>query len=342
MIGENAKPKIRPSWTTSFTNLSLVGHAFSLAEQLASKERPLLVKPPMNLQVVKPEDEDSFWRFSQLKLNSHELLLGMGDEVFYQVPILQLAEVGDVMLGGTMDSKGEAEKFEERTTLGEHFQEEHKVSIEKAQKLYAVAILPKGGMGENLFIACGQEGWGNSPIYFLASNGFIDSGLVTNRMARLLLKEKGKHRYLKMTDILSDGQVQDLEEQDVYPGVTLVMGRFQQERRWREPFRGGGLLGGGQFRGGAVSKGVTTRGGDGTLESLGGGDDEFLSADTTRSMDGDAGRVGVEVGRETDAQRGSIKGDVTAVDVVLALHFLAVDESTTVAGLQRAIGKLLP
>lgn len=336
MIGEDAKPekKLRDvTYTGRFDRLRAAGNAFNLAETVATEERPLL-----NQGYNLAERSDSgltVFTFSKVSMSRNkELILGVGSSEngwFYQVPVLQLATGVDVAVSGTIDRKGEATRFEESRRLSDYVKEKHNFDMTGANRVYGVALVPNSeALGDELLV-CGYGDGFSRPVFQMAANGFMLNGVVGsgNRMIPLMHPDAdGDERCLKISDVLSDEKVAGLEEKGVYPGLTVIGGRFAEHSPVISNFDyGSGLLGSGTLRGGSHTFGGAMKGG-GTLGA------------PTRGAQS-SGRVGIEVGGKTDVRYGSISGRWTGIDGVLALHFVAVSENTTPEEVRSHLDKLL-
>jgi len=347
MIGTGATPKHEINYTDMFKRLAYVGDLFRVAEEVATTDRPLLNANARNYDMAMKEAR--VHAFSDVPVSAgHQLVLAVGSKEtgFYQVPIIQLAggtgEEGiDVMVSGTIDEKGAAESFGKPKKLSEYATEAYNgQGIEKAQRVYAVALVPKTDViGQDVLI--GGKGKSGMGIYHMILNGFSldrkvvgSSGsgymaLVTGEdsFAPMMFPQKDGERYLKLGDILGQEQLAEAAAEGLTPGLTFVAGQFRQEiptpRFAMRSFSDLSLGGGDMMR----SMGGATRGGGATY-----GDGA--------TKDGDAGRVGLEIGSESDVRYNTIRGSITSIEGVLALHFIGVEDGAEVAKVRDEVKKL--
>ena len=277
---------------------------------------------------------------------SHNIVLGVGNSetgIFYQVPIIKISggkanEGVDVMVSGRIDEKGKAEALGEPRKLSDMSQEFYGVGMENANRVYAVAFVPISELiGEDMVVG-GIGGTGLS-VYHLIANGFamerkvvggyfdptdlfgggmVDavSGISDNVLIPVMYPgEDGKERYLKLGDILADSDVSDLGKQGIYPGITFVSGGFSK------PSRPPALY----------SK---------VRDDIGGVAQSMAMFADVRDVDLGTGRVGVEVGGESDVEYGRTNGTITGIDGVLSLHFIGVGDQLDQGTLAAEVKKL--
>jgi len=330
MIGENAEHKREISYTEMFDRLSYMGNLFRLADSVTTTERPLLnTKPGLYFM---ERTGIRIQAFSDVPLSEHDsfvLAVGSPKTGFYQVPIIKLSEgVGkkgvDVLVSGTINDKGIPERFNKARKLSDMAYGLYTTGIDDARKTYAVALMPKTDLlGQDVIVAGRNIGQPQS-IYHMIVNGFsLDRKIVGGRdsygwpgaagtatfIPVMFPNKDGIERFLRVGEILDQEQLSHAESQGVFPGLTFVAGTFSEER----------VL---SFRG-ALLYSLT-------LQDLG----------ATRSMKG-AGRVGLEVGSESDVRYGRVKGDIESINGILALHFIGVEKDADTAQVKAAIEKLV-
>jgi len=359
MIGDKVPPsQQQPDFLRLLceTDMQHIARTFSIAGELSTQAQPLL-NFGSTLDIVRDTGDgqarDPFLQFTTLSMERHEIFLGIGDNLFVQVPVLLLASDIDVCLSGTIDGEGNEARLDKTTLLSTYLQQQHNLSLENVPRVFAVALLPKDVLGDNLFIGMrasdpsnpffanknnalkdskidanlrhlvsklGSYGLDNSrPAWMMAANGFIDRGLIGTheKLTRLLIKSGDKQRYLKTSDVLSVAEIQELEEQGIFPSLTLVMAQFsEQTYKIRMPR----ISSGQNMKYGNIDLNVTRGGAGGTLEST--------------------GQVGMEVGRETEAARGTIQGHFTKVDALLSLKFLVVESEDGLAEVKSKLTSL--
>ncbi|HIH42623.1 TPA: hypothetical protein HA246_03185 [Candidatus Woesearchaeota archaeon] len=333
LVGEGAKKVVAANYADLFARLAEVGNAFTLAEQVSSGTNPLLNRGSNFIQ-KEPEQGVKIYGISDVALSpSHLLHLVVGNPGtgFFQVPLIQAATGIDARVSGTIDAKGEAKKFPTPRMLTELVREDYGVAVTPCtNRVFAVALVPRSeDLGDQLYVAGqGLSSFGNS-YYAMGVNGYmLERRIVSvngNRLVPVMFPDKsGKERLLKISDVLSDGEVRKLEADGVYPGLLFLAGGFQEERQFDLSYlsKGDGLSLGGS---GMMRGGPTLGGG-----SKGGG--------ATR---GGAGRVGLEVGDESQVRYGTTRGKSTGIDGIMAVYFLAVDGKTKPEEVQAAMAKLV-
>ncbi len=328
MIGKDAKQEKTDSFTDTFKRTEAIGKLYTLAEALATEERPLLNQKQ---EVETKESGDiKVHTFSNVPVSDqHLLVLGIGNPKtgFYQVPIIKIAEDIDVIVSGTIDDKGKSTKFKKQRKLSEHSYEAFGLGLAGAKKVYGVALVPKSGiLGEEMIVGGhNNHKTFSQGMYNMIVNGFaMDRKVIGSGGYRLPQKgftplmfpdADGNERYLKLTDILSGKEVAQLEKGGVFPGLTFVAGQFQKY----EPV----------FRLNFHSKSIM----DGGMKLMGG---DMLLGDNSR----DAGRVGVDVGSESNVKYGTINGEITGINGVLALNFIGVEDNAPIGKVRTALEKL--
>ncbi len=313
MIGKDAKTE-KVAKKSTYSNLSSMAHAFELAEAVATAERPILSSNGMTLATTQiGSAKTAFHSVTQVPIASgHNLMFGVGSagQGFYQVPVIQLNSGIDAVLSGQIDDKGEATKYQAPKTLSGHISEKYALDMNRAQRVFGIALIPVAdGLDDQLLVA-GVNTKSTKGIYSLGTNGFLlNRGIIGGygQIAPIMFPDaEGRERYLKATEVLSKGEVAALEQENVFPGLMVVAGSFQETPRYDF------LINSPVYRGGSES---FSRG-----MSLG-----FDSPSMSKS----AGRVGVETGDASSVKYGTTTGRVTSIDGLLALHLLAVGPRTT-------------
>jgi hypothetical protein len=328
MIGIDAKQKREITYTEMFDRLTYMGNLFRIAESVANSERPLINVNPRSYSMER--NEIRVEAFSDVPVSEHDnlvLAVGSVETGFYQVPIIKISggmgkDAIDVMVSGTINDKGTAERFEKAKKLSEMSQELYHVGTENARKVCALALMPKTDLlGQDVLVA-GRNMHQPHTLYHMIVNGFaMDRQIVGSRgyfgwvnsdptFTPVMFHKDGIERFLKVGEILDQEQLAQAESQGVFPGLTFVTGTF---RKFEQHFSPSHVL---------YSMGS---------DNLG----------TMRGATKGVGRVGLDVGSESDVKYGQIKGDITSINGILALHFLGVEKDTDPAHVKAEIEKLV-
>ena len=336
MIGDDAKIKVKPAsqgFSDIFGAVSYMGNLFAMAELITGlykayeKDRPLMNVNPRMYDISK--NEINVKAFSHVPVSDHHMILlavGSPKTGFYQVPIIKLARGVDVMVSGTINEKGEPEKFGETKRLSNLAQEFYSTGLEKVNSTYAVALMPKTDLlGQDVLVAGISKAYCGSSVYHIIVNGFAMErkivgsnayGSISPSFVPVMYPQKGgEERFLRVGDILDKRALAKAESQGVFPGLTFVAGYFQEEHHpivFRS-FADEGMLN--CSLGAPSAAGPATRGGP--------------------------GRVGLEVGSESEVKYGKAKGTITGIDGILAMHFIAVEEADKPLEVMKEIDKLM-
>jgi hypothetical protein len=322
MIGEGAKPEVKAvqdTYQAMFERLGLVGRLFRMAEEIGGER---LLNRGQEIRTYAIGREARAFSFSDVPLGGmHELLLAVGSPAtgFYQVPIIKMAEGIDVVVSGKIDNKGKAEKFADQKRLSDYLGETRGIDdLSSARKVWGVALVPKSAILGDEFVVAGRSTSYGGRIYLMGVNGFmLERGIVAGSegLSPIMFPDaEGNERYLKLGDILGDAAVAKAEKRGVYPGITVVAGRFERSFPRTDVLYSAGF---------ADERGPMTLGMKGGA-TLG------------------AGRVGVEVGSESDIHYTTVQGRVTGIDGVMALYLIGVTDKTKVSDVKRELDKMKP
>jgi len=342
MIGEDARKKQEISYSGMFSRIAFVGNLFNMAESVASADRPLLNANPRIYSIG--SDELKVQAFSDVPVSdNHEMVLAVGSKEtgFYQVPIIKLSggtgkDGIDVTVSGTIDDKGTPEKFDGTKKLSDLSKELYGVGIDSARKVYAIALMPKADiLGQDVLIG-GRNIGPRTAVYNVIVNGFAMKGNVLGKspfyiggvgpmdtFAPIMYPQKdGEERFFRLGDILSQKELSLAESSEVFPGLTFVAGRF--EEAFIPHYRS--LMGGGRSPLGEVP----------VLYSL---SPKSTEKTMNRGAD-DIGRVGLDVGSESNVKYRTVKGAITSIDGILALHFLGIGQNANPEQVKAEIERL--
>lgn len=345
MIGENAKQPKRDNFTERAQRLNMMLHAFMLAEAAATKESPLVNKPgDLEPRTI---GEARVYQMGAAPIGKNfELFLGVGDVEtgFYQLPMIQVAKGIDAKVTGTIDLHGKEVRLDEQKRLSAALAEEISWSfgpeekVRGAERSFAVALVPKTEyLGGQLLIAARGAGYAGSAeypaefaYYRLALNGFLSDRVFVNKKdgsdMPLLVSNDGKsERYLRLSDVVHDKTLAELEAKGVLPGVYVAAGEFVRTcdsahgRKVRLTDR--------------VTR-LYAAGADKERPAL----DFPLMAEGSNAGSG-LGRLGVDVGKQSSVRYEATSGFPSDVGAIFAVHFLPIEMDMDFARVQREIKK---
>ncbi|MBT7902974.1 hypothetical protein HN587_03850 [Candidatus Woesearchaeota archaeon] len=312
-----------------YANYGAMAEVFGLANRVASELELSLMNGARTPSVRTTHENGSQYLMSELRLpgatGSSKLTLTVGNPEtgFFQVPIIQVAEGIDLMVTGTIGKKGKAERYETSKKLSETVKPEH--NFEGAKRVYGIALVPKvEQMGDQVFVGFTYSGV-HSGVASLLVNGFgVERGIISSFSEAPIMMEdsEGGERYLKLGDILSEDQVAKYEASGVVPGLGVTVYGFRKEAV-RTPMLSLQSLGGSDL-------------GGGHMKSFGG------DLGATRSAGPSTGRLGLEIGDESDVKYQKARGTITRLESVLGLNLIGVGPGAEYEHVAAQVRALVP